>query len=151
MKKILSVVFIIVFIFFSYSLKSSQDIPLTVMEKELLSNTELEKLTKCDEKDVLYHLNIDTNDYKEFLYYRSTEALAVNELFILKANDSVDLNHVQSILEKRVTTQKNIFESYGPSQIKQLESVIIKIKGNYIFFCVDDNPEPYVEVFKHVI
>lgn len=151
MKKIISIVFIVVFIFFSYSLKNAEDIPLASMEKELLAKTELKSLTKCDDKDVLHYLNLDAKSHKEYIYYRSTEALAVTELFILKVNEITDLNHVQSTLEKRVKMQKNIFESYGPSQIKELENVIIKIKGNYIFYCVNNEPEPYLEVFKDVI
>ena len=53
--------------------------------------------------------------------------------------------------ENRVQSQEKAFDGYGTNQMKLLANAVIATKGNYLFYCVAENPGKYEEVFRHAV
>jgi hypothetical protein len=140
-----------VFLVLVYSRNNAKDIDLAEINDALLSGTNAQELVECDERDLLNFMNLDFNSFDSFLYYKNNEALSVEELLIIKGDDSEDISAAQDAVEKRVASQIKMFESYGPEQVKQLKNAVITKKGNYLFYCVSDDAETYEEVFLNAI
>lgn len=134
-----------------YLMNDAKDVPMEKIENDLLSQTDLGEMKKCNTRELLEFMGIDYSAYDEVIYYKSKVALDVSELLIVKAEDKKDLNGVQDAVEKRVSSQINTYRDYGPQQVNQLKNAVIEKRGNYLFYCVAEDPEKYEEVFDHAV
>ncbi|MDD4376764.1 MAG: DUF4358 domain-containing protein [Eubacteriales bacterium] len=150
-KKIIFIVILIAFLALVYANGNAKNVPMSEISKALISKTDISKMEKCKNKDLTQFIGINYKNYDSYIYYKGKEALSVEELLIVKANNKEDLNSVRDAVESRIDSQISTFEGYGPKQVSQLNNNIIKVKGQYLFYCVSDTPEVYEGVFKDVI
>ena len=61
------------------------------------------------------------------------------------------LDGLKDAAENRVQSQEKAFDGYGTNQMKLLANAVIETKGNYLFYCVAENPGKYEEVFRHAV
>ena len=94
---------------------------------------------------------MDANNYDSFLYYKSKEALSVDEVLIIKVRNKSDIKAVQDAIEKRINSQIEAFDNYGPEQVRELKNAIITSRGRYVFYGVAKDPDKYEEVLLSVI
>lgn len=150
-KKIFFTIILIIFLVAVYSHGNAKDVPLKNIDKALSQQKTISSMEKLNERQLLQFLNLDATKFKEFIYYKGTEALSVEELLIIKANNKEDLSTVKDVVDKRITEQIKTFESYGPDQVAMLKNAVISTKGNYLFYCVSENAEEYKEVLFNAI
>ena len=134
-----------------YMMNDAKDVPMEKIESDLLQETDLGDMKKCNTRELLEFMGLDYSAYKEVLYYKSKVALDVTELLIVKADDKKDLSAVQDAVEKRIASQINTYRDYGPAQVNQLKNAVIEKRGKYLFYCVAEDPEKYEEVFNHAV
>ena len=139
------------FLYGVYTMNDARNVPMEKIEQQLIEKTDLEDMKKCNTRELLEFIGLDYSDYKEVLYYKSRIALDVTELCIVKAKSRKDLNAVQDAMEKRVASQINTYQDYGPKQVNQLKNAVITKRGKYLFYCVADDAEKYEEVFRHAV
>ncbi len=151
LKKGIFVLILVAFLAMVYADGSSGDVPMADIEKQLLESTDMSKMTKCDNRNLMQFFGLDYEQYNSHIYYKGTEALSVDEILIIKANSKNDLNGVKDAVENRIDTQITTFEGYGPKQVALLKNAIVTTKGNYLFYAVCDDAEKAEEVFEHVI
>lgn len=149
--KILLTAVLIFFMSGVYALQDADDVPLSKIEKDLQKNTRIEKLESCSARQLMQFIGIDASDYDSFIYYKSKKALGVEEVLIVKANPGSSLDAVRDAVESRVSTQISVYKDYGPDQVALLKNAIITQRGDYLFYCVENNPESYEEVFDHAV
>lgn len=150
-KKGIFVLILAAFLVMVYADGSSRDVPMADIEKQLLESTDMNKMVKCDNRNLMQFFGLDYEQYDSYIYYKGTEALSVDEVLIIKANSKNDLNGVKDAVENRIDTQVTTFEGYGPKQVALLKNAIVTTKGNYLFYAVCDDAEKTEEVFEHVI
>lgn len=151
---VIKVVFIVVLIVFLggvYSMNDAKNVPMDDINEALIEKTDLGDLKKCNTRELLEFIRLDYSNFSEVLYYKSRVALDVTELVIIKAKDKNDLNSVEDAIEKRISSQINTYQDYGPKQVNQLKNAVITKRGRYLFYCVAEDPEKYEEVFKNAI
>ena len=117
------------------------------MAKELKS----QKLNKCVDQDLVHFIEIDPSSTKGYIYYKSPEALSVDELLIVKASDRNKLNNFRDSVDKRIQSQLKIFEGYGPKQVAALKNALIIQKGTYLLYYVGDDGQKIEEVFRNAV
>ena len=61
------------------------------------------------------------------------------------------IHGLKDAAENRVQSQEKAFDGYGTNQMKLLANAVIETKGNYLFYCVAENPGKYEEVFRHAV
>lgn len=150
--KIVLVAALLLFLFFVYRGNSAKDVPVKDIESALVKQTNIEKIMEpCGDRDLLQFMGLDYRDYDSYVYYKTSEALGVDELLIVKVKNRSDLTGVEDAVDKRVSSQITKFDSYGPSQVRELNNAIIEKKGKYLFYCTAKSPEKYEEVFRNAI
>lgn len=149
--KIVLILILLIFMVSVYSSSNAKDIDLDSLEAQLKKKTDINKMQKCSKRNLMQFMALDYNAYDSFIYYKSKEALGVDELLVIKANRKEDLSEVLDAVDKRVESQIKTFEGYGPKQVILLKDAIVYKKGQYLLYCVGKNPDIYQEVFKDAI
>ena len=149
--KIIFIVVLVGFLFAVYQRADSKDIPVSAIDKQLRSKTNIEKMELCGTRDVAQFIGIQPESEDSYIYYKSREALGVEEILIIKSENADFLSDVVEAVEKRVDSQMKAYEGYGPEQVKMLDNAIIIKKGLYVFYSVGDDSEKYMEVFKDAV
>ena len=96
-------------------------------------------------------IGLDANNYEAVLYYKSKEALSVDEVLVIKVKNKSDVKAVKDAVEQRITSQIEAFDNYGPEQVKELKNAIVTSRGEYVFYGVAKDPDKYEEVLLSVI
>lgn len=150
-KKLIFLAILLAFLFIIYQGQSAKDVPISTIEKKITSTVKLSNMKKCDTKDMVRYIHLTPAKCKNAIYYKGTGALSVDEFIIIKCNNQQEVSALRDLIDKRIESQKKIFDGYGPAQVKALSVAIIYKKGNYIFYSVGNNGEKLKEVFKDAI
>ena len=143
---------LIIFLLAVYSSGSSKDIDLSAVEEKCVNEFGLAKeMKKATDRDLMQFIGLDADNYEQVIYYRNTEELAVEELLIVKASSKDALAGVAEACDRRTENQIEVYSSYGPAQVKQLENSIKLEKGRYYFYCTSDSAAEYEEVLRDAI
>lgn len=151
LKKIIFTVILIVFLSGVYANGSAKDVPMEDIEEQLIQNTDIEKMAKCDNRSLMQFFGLDYETFDAHIYYKGTEALSVDEILIVKAEDKSDLDQVRDAVEKRISSQIATFEGYGPKQVALLKNAVITLKGDYLFYATGKDAEKMEEVFADAV
>ena len=125
-----------------YSRENAKDVSMDKIEAQLIKKTNIEKLQ---------FIGLDANNYEAVLYYKSKEALSVDEVLVIKVKNKSDVKAVKDAVEKRITSQIEAFDNYGPEQVKELKNAIVTSRGKYVFYGVAKDPDKYEELLLSVI
>lgn len=150
-KKAFFVIALAVFLIFVYTGQNADDVPVEKIEQQLKENTELADMSKCGNRMLMQFYGLDYEQFDGYIYYKSGQALSVEELLIVKAKDTSALDSVKDAAESRIQSQIKTYEGYGPQQVAMLKNAIITTRGSYLFCCIADDPEVYKEVFTDAI
>ena len=150
MKCVLLLVLIGLLAFF-YIRDDAKDVPLKDIEASLKEETELSTLTPESDRGLMQFIGLDAGSYEEVLYYKSSEALSVDEVLIIKAKSRDDLTGAEDAVRQRIDDQIAVFDSYGPEQVKELNNAIVRKKGNYLIYITAPDPSTYEEVILNAI
>lgn len=149
--KIVLILVLIVFLAAVYSRANAKNVPMSTIESDLRSKTDMGSMENCNNRQLMQFIGLDYSNYDSFIYYKSKEALGVEEVLVIKVKHRSDLSAVQDAVDKRISEQVSTFESYGPSQVAMLKNALVTKKGRYLFYCVGSDPEKYEGVFKHAV
>jgi hypothetical protein len=150
-KKLIFLLILVAFLGIAYRIQSSKDVPVESIEKSIAKELKSQKLNKCVDQDLVHFIEIDPSSTKGYIYYKSPEALSVDELLIVKASDRNKLNNLRDSVDKRIQSQLKIFEGYGPKQVAALKNALIIQKGTYLLYYVGDDGQKIEEVFRNAV
>ena len=150
-KKLIFLLILVAFLGIAYRIQSSKDVPVESIEKSIAKELKSQKLNKCVDQDLVHFIEIDPSSTKGYIYYKSPEALSINELLIVKASDRNKLNNLRDSVDKRIQSQLKIFEGYGPKQVAALKNALIIQKGTYLLYYVGDDGQKIEEVFRNAV
>ena len=68
-------------------------------------------------------------------------------LLLAECTSTEQAELVRQAAEKRVDTQKQSFEGYGPEQVQQLNDSVIQVEDTYVLFAVTDQAREVKDVF----
>lgn len=140
------------FLVFVYSRSDASDADLIKVDESLKTETDcMSVMSKADDRDLIQFIGLNSDSFEQVIYYRSTKALAVEELLIVKAKSQDQLSDVEEAVQERIDAQIKAYSGYGPEQVKQLENAVRTKKGNYYFYCTADEAEDYEEVLLNAI
>lgn len=149
--KVIFVIVLAAFMLMIYNRTDAKDVPMSKIEANFIKHTDIEKMAKCDDRQMIQFMKLGTDQFDSYLYYKSKEALGVEEILVVKVKSKEDIPTISSAAEERVKSQINVYESYGPRQVKLLKGAVIKTKGRYLFYCTSADADKYEEVFKDSI
>ena len=103
---------------------------------------------KADERMLrrLYRLN--PSDYEEIVLYSPASNMGVEELLLVKLNDTAQTETVEAAVEARLAAQKQSFDGYGVEQTALLNNnAVTEVRGRYVLFAVGVNAQAIRQAF----
>ncbi|SFO05304.1 protein of unknown function [Eubacterium pyruvativorans] len=149
--KIILILLLIGFLAAVYHMNSAKDVSVSRIDDALRSETKIKSMQKCSSRQLMQFMGLNASHYDGFLYYRSREALGVDEVLVVKARQKSDLSAVEDAVEDRIDNQIRTYEGYGPEQVSRLQNAVVTKRGNFLFYATAKDPSVYEEVFLHVI
>lgn len=149
--KVAFIVVLAIFLIFVYWTESAKDIPMSQIEKALLSNKYVKEMTVQTPRELERYMHIAASNYDGFFYTRSVNNLAVDEVLVVKAKSKDQLNQLKDAIDNRINQQITNYQGYAPRQVSMLKNAKTFTKGNYIFYCVSKKPDSISEDFTDVI
>lgn len=110
-RKLIFLLILVAFLGIAYRIQSAKDIPVESIEKSMAKELKSQKLNKCVDQDLVHFIEIDPSSTKGYIYYKSPEALSVDELLIVKASDRNKLNNLRDSVDKRIQSQLKILRA----------------------------------------
>ena len=94
----------------------------------------------------LYGLN--PSDYEEIVLYYPASNMGVEELLLVKLNDTAQTETVEAAVEARLAAQKQSFDGYGVEQTALLNNnAVTEVRGRYVLFAVGVNAQAIRQAF----
>lgn len=140
-----------VFLIFVYWTESAKDVPMSKIEKALLSNKYVNEMTVQTPRELERYMQISASNYDGVFYARSVNNLAVDEVLVIKVKTKEQFNHLKDAVDNRINQQITNYQGYAPKQVSMLKNAKTFTKGNYIFYCVSKKPDSISEDFTDVI
>lgn len=125
--------------------------PISQIESYILDNCKLDGMIKGDSKSLRRFYGINPNDLDGFAIYTPKSNMDVDEMLIVKVNESSQIEIIEDSIDDRVNKQIENFNGYGVEQVALLENYEIKVKDKYIFYVVSKDAENIKELFKESI
>ena len=123
------------------------EIPFDELNKYIISNCNIEGMSKADDLKIkeLYNINID--EYEGCTVYIANDTMDVREIFLLKTNTNEQMENVKNSVIKRKEKQYSIFEGYGIEQIKLINDSFLYNEGKYILFIISPDSQYIGNIF----
>lgn len=118
---------------------SGKDVDLAAAAQELLDSGAFTDLLNPPPEGVGARLyGFDEADVADYVIYTGTGATA-EEIFLAKCADSAAASRVEELCRTRAANQRTAFESYVPEELPKLDSAVLTVSGNYVFFVVSND------------
>lgn len=126
---------------------TTKDISLKDIEESMSNSISFDSMKPGDKKTLKRFFGLNADDFEEVLIYQPTSTMDVDELLLIKVKDSSQLDTIENTMDSRVENQIQVFRSYAPKQASILENYIIKVKGDYIIYIVNENSDEILDAF----
>lgn len=90
--KIVLVAVLIAFLITVYAQNNAKDVPMSTIDKAFQKQTSVTTMKKCNSRELMEFMGIDSSQYEGFMYYKSKNALGVSEVLVLKAHKGTSLS-----------------------------------------------------------
>ncbi|MGM9554277.1 MAG: DUF4358 domain-containing protein [Faecousia sp.] len=103
---------------------------------------------KADERMLRRLYGLNPSDYAEIVLYYPASNMGVEELLLVKLNDTAQAETVEAAIAARLAAQKQSFDGYGVEQTALLNNnAVTEVRGNYILFAVGVNAQAIRQAF----
>ncbi len=145
--KVLALILMIVFVVSEFSFEKESKAAFSDVSAKVSAKFNMDNVLTGDNQMIKRLYGIDPNEYAGVtLYYPSTN-MGSEELLLVKLSDESQKETVRDAMQKRVDSQKKVFEGYAPDQVAMLEKAKIDVEGNYLLMVSSENPDEVVNEF----
>ena len=103
---------------------------------------------KADERMLRRLYGLNPSDYAEIVLYYPASNMGVEELLLVKLNDTAQAETVEAAIAARLAAQKQSFDGYGVEQTALLNNnAVTEVRGRYILFAVGVNAQAIRQAF----
>ena len=89
--------------------------------------------------------------YEEVLYLAPVNFMDVGEVLVVRTSDASAQETVREAVEKRLQSQKNIFENYGTDQFSLLQAAQIYQNEKYICYAAGPHADELLRLVRGAI
>ena len=111
------------------------------LEERVETGLNLSGMQKGDEQLLRRLYGLSAGELKHWVLYTAQDNMDVEELLLVEAAEEGQVSQIRQAIEKRVETQKNNFEGYGPEQLKLIEGYVLWESDPYLLFVISENAE----------
>ena len=107
---------------------------------------------KADERMLRRLYGLNPSDYAEIVLYYPASNMGVEELLLVKLNDTAQAEAVEAAIAARLAAQKQSFDGYGVEQTALLNNnAVTEVRGRYILFNVGVNAQAIRQAFMDAL
>ena len=105
-----------------------------------------DELVEFDDSKITSILGIDAAKYSKARVYVGSSGATPEEIDCFEAVDETAAADIKAVLEKRVESQKTLFEDYKPEQMDKLNDAVIISNGNYVYLSISNDSAKAKEI-----
>ena len=143
---------VLLFVYIGMILKdqTTKDVSPAELRQALLPEAEAAELKEADLSTFRKKLGFQPGSL-EWVYFTSGSLMNVQEILMVKSDDSSLLDEAASAVNARLASQKEAFEGYGTNQTDLLQHAVVLQKGEYLFYAVSEQVEQCEAAFLSCI
>lgn len=141
-------VLLLIYIGMIFSMKSGSNQAFSKVAKKLEKNLQTEKLVKANAQEMKRFYGLNVKDYEGGMLYKTSSAIQVDEILLLKAKSNEQAEETLDLIQKRIDRQIKTFEGYGAEQTKLLKDAVLEVRGKFVFFAVSPKADELEKVFR---
>ncbi len=123
--------------------------PFEAVKQAVTSGMNLSAMQEGDNQLVRRFYGLDPTQFEGCALYYPLTNMEAEELFLVKLKDPAQADGVRAAVEKRLESQKAVFDGYGVEQYNMLCNFSrIEVRGNYVLFVVGAQADTAVNVFR---
>lgn len=128
------------------------DVSLQELEAVAVPQLSEGEVQKADGRMLRRLYGLNPSDYAEVVLYYPASNMGVEELLLVKLNDTAQTGTVEAAIEARLTAQKQSFDGYGVDQTALLNNnAVTEVRGRYILFSVGVNAQAIRQAFLNAL
>ena len=128
------------------------DVSLQELEAVAVPQLSEGEVQKADGRMLRRLYGLNPSDYAEVVLYYPASNMGVEELLLVKLNDTAQTETVEAAIEARLGAQKQSFDGYGIEQTALLNNNAVKeVRGRYILFAVGVNAQAIRQAFLNAL
>lgn len=109
------------------------------------------KTDLLSDEESFFSLDVNKEDLEEAVIFGSPIMTRADEIVILKAKDESKVEELKKSLEKENERLEQIWSQYLPDQYEKVQNHILKTKGKYLIYIVNENPEDIEAIFDNML
>ena len=145
------VLFLIAYLTVLYTSDSAKNIPMEQIAQTMEQDSDIISLNKENRSDLKHYYQTDDRNIDGYFFYKAASPMAVEEICIMKANDSTQANALLENASSHLAGQKQIFEGYGTDQMALLNNAVVGKKGNYVYYMCGADAQNWHTAFLSMI
>ena len=128
------------------------DVSLQELEAVAVPQLSEGEVQKADGRMLRRLYGLNPSDYAEVVLYYPASNMGVEELLLVKLNDTAQTETVEAAIEARLGAQKQSFDGYGIEQTALLNNnAVMEVRGRYILFSVGVNAQAIRQAFLNAL
>ncbi|KNF08587.1 hypothetical protein CLPU_6c00730 [Gottschalkia purinilytica] len=131
--------------------KETKNVSVKEISKKVVESIDTSNMKKEDGNKLEKLYGIKPEDVEEFTVYSPKSNLKADEIAIIKAKDSNDVDKIKEKIEERIKKQESSFKDYLPDEYFLIEKHVLKTNGNYIFLAISKDAEKAENAFDESI
>lgn len=137
--KAIVLICLIILVASNFKVDKDSKASMETVQNKTIEKVNLDGFTQLDNLNIKRFLGLDPSQYDGSVYYKSDDAMSAREFIIVKFKDHSQQDAFKETIEKRINSQKGIFEGYAPDQAELLKNAVIDINGNYALYAVKED------------
>lgn len=150
-RKLVSILLLVVMLAFSGCAASAQDVNLGKVMEEMEKQVNLTDMIDLDESDLTDMYGIQPEDVKQMKGKVLSDGLNPDELILIEAKDADAASRVQKALEQRLTNKGNEAKDYNPDGYALIQKCSVQAKGIYVCMLVSPEYEKLNSIYNSFV
>ena len=149
--KVSLILILTAYLCYLYSADYAKDIPIEKIAEAMEKEPSVTSLRKQGRTELRRFYQIDEKETNGCFYYKAASPMAVEEAVIIKAHDRKQADTFLEAAQSHLSSQKQVFEGYGTSQMALLNEAIAASHGNYVYYFCGADASALQKVFLSLI
>ncbi|GAA0121005.1 MAG: DUF4358 domain-containing protein [Clostridium argentinense] len=131
--------------------EEAKNISAVEIGEQIKATVKLDDMKEGDNIKLEKLYDIKADDVENFVLYTASTNLKADEIAVIKAKDSNNVEDIKEKLSKRVEEQGKSFKDYLPEEYFLIEKHVLKNKDNYILLAISKDADKIEASFDEAL
>ena len=117
------------------------------LSEEIIGSGGIGELELKGQSELKRYYGIGRDDVEGFVLYGPVNSADVSEFLLVKVKDKDEMDRVRKAVEGRKYERLQTFSGAGGTQTQLLNDARLKVRGDFLFYCVGENADMYADSF----